>query len=69
MPLRQSPHAGSALGWVQDPERRLPMEQFLQLLQQVLGVVSTALLVAERMLDLRDRYRRWWMTRRHKRRG
>ena len=66
--VRQSPHAGSALGRVTDPERRLPMEQFLQLLQHVLEVVSMTLTVVDRTIDLLEKYRRWWMTRRQKKR-
>ena len=45
------------------------MEQFFELLQQILGAVSTALLVAERTLGLRDRYRRWRMERERRDRG
>ena len=44
------------------------MEQFLQLLQHVLGVVSTTLTVVDRTIDLLEKYRRWWMTRRQKKR-
>ena len=52
-----------------DPERRLPMEKLLELAQHVLSAAATALLVAERVLGLRDRYRRWRMDRERRDRG
>ena len=45
------------------------MEQFFELLQHILSAISTALLVAERALGLRDRYRRWRMERKRRDRG
>ena len=45
------------------------MEKLLELAQHVLSAAATALLVAERVLGLRDRYRRWRMDRERRDRG
>ena len=45
------------------------MDEFIELAQRVLSVVATALLVAERVLGPRDKYRRWRMDRERRDRG
>ena len=42
------------------------MEHLLRIVQQLLGVASAAILVIEHLFDLREKYRRWRMTRRQK---